>query len=171
MIDSDRKSPVPQAGMQRAVNFLDATGAMDVQLLARLEDAAVEALGILQGQGEVRVRIVSDSEMAAAHQRYKGQPGPTDVLTFDLSGGSELDVDILINRDEAGRQAASRGHPTEQELLLYTIHGILHCLGYDDHDEESAARMHEVEDRVLGELGVGVTYARPERAEGGKDGH
>jgi probable rRNA maturation factor len=62
--------------------------------------------------------------------------------------------------DEAGRQSAVRGHTVEQELLLYVVHGVLHCLGHDDHDPDAAARMHAEEDRVLAAVGVGVTYAR-----------
>lgn len=106
--------------------------------------------------------------MAAAHDRYKGELGTTDVLTFDLSDGpgSPLDVDILICADEAARQAAARGHGPERELLLYAIHGLLHCLGHDDHDPDQAAAMHTEEDRILTALGVGATYARPENGMG-----
>src|SRR6185369_8183115 len=96
------------------------------------------------------VRVVGDEEMAAAHQRFSGVAGTTDVLTFDLTeAGGALDVDLLVCFDEASRQAASRGHGVERELLLYVVHGVLHCLGHDDHEEAAAARMHAEEDRVL----------------------
>ena len=126
-----------------------------------LEERATEALAVLGAGGEVRVRAVGDAEMAAAHEKYSGVPGTTDVLTFDLGesdGG--LDTDILVCVDEAGRQSGVRGHTVEQELLLYVVHGVLHCLGHDDHDPDAAARMHAEEDRVLAAVGVGVTYAR-----------
>lgn len=126
-----------------------------------LVDQANLAMKSIASAGEVRVRIVNDAAMAAAHEAFSGIPGTTDVLTFDLGepGSGTLDVDILACYDEAVRQGAVRGHPPERELLLYIIHGTLHCLGHDDHDEAAAARMHAEEDRILQSIGVGVTYA------------
>jgi probable rRNA maturation factor len=121
---------------------------------------AAEALGHLASGGEVRARVVDDARMAEAHARYAGVEGTTDVLTFDLSGGDGLDADLLICLDEARRQGERRGHAPEQELLLYIVHGVLHCLGHDDHTEPDAARMHAEEDRVLSLIGVGATFAR-----------
>lgn len=110
--------------------------------------------------GEVRVRLVGDEEMSAAHERHKGQAGTTDVLTFDLSEQpGVLDVDILACVDEAARQAAQRGLAAERELLLYVVHGVLHCSGYDDHTEEQARAMHAREDELLEGIGVGATFA------------
>lgn len=109
---------------------------------------------------DVRVRLVADDEMADAHQRYADVPGTTDVLTFDLSGdGRTLDVDIMVCVDEARRQGERLGHETRRELLLYIVHGVLHCLGHDDHHDDDYRRMHDAEDRVLERLGVGRTFA------------
>jgi len=141
-------------------------GARESAWLIPRADAAVAHLGI---SGEIRVRVVADAEMAAAHAEYCGVEGTTDVLTFDMSSESDpagrpvLDVDIMACADEAARQAAGRGHGPERELLLYIVHGVLHCLGHDDHDEAAAAAMHAEEDRVLALIGVGPTYAVPER--------
>lgn len=125
--------------------------------LRGMSERAAEAVG---ARGEVRVRIVGDAAMAAAHERYKGVGGTTDVLTFDLSepGAGVLDVDILVCADEGARRGAEFGHPVERELLLYIVHGVLHCLGHDDCEEEAAARMHRAEDEVLSRIGAGATY-------------
>lgn len=122
--------------------------------------------------GEVRARVVADPQMAEAHLRYSGVPGTTDVLTFDLSdpgsaAAGRVDTDIYICADEARRQAASRGHGIDIELALYTIHGILHCLGFDDHDDESFAIMHQKEDQILTAIGVGPVFARQSASGGG----
>lgn len=137
-----------------------------------LVEKATAAAGVLAYAGEVRVRIVGDDEMAAAHEKYSGVPGTTDVLTFDLrddaSAGGPLDTDILVCVDEARRQAAALGLSVERELLLYIVHGVLHCLGFDDHDEAGHRAMHEEEDRVLEAIGVGRTFAAPEAGEGAR---
>lgn len=124
-----------------------------------LDVAPADPVGGTPGPS-LSVRLVGDVEMSAAHERYKGLAGTTDVLTFDLSDGEGLDADLLVCVDEARRQARARGHEEERELLLYVIHGVLHCLGHDDGDEVAAARMHAEEDRVLTAIGVGVTFAR-----------
>lgn len=152
-------------GMARcAVAIVGLDPGLHPWLVARLD----RALAMLGPTGEVRVRIVDDESMAAAHQQFSGVAGTTDVLTFDLSEGgrTELDVDILVCRDEAARQAAARGHEAQRELLLYMIHGVLHCLGHDDHDEAAAARMHAEEDRVLEAIGVGRTFGPVGQAGG-----
>ncbi|HNB58983.1 MAG TPA: rRNA maturation RNase YbeY [Phycisphaerales bacterium] len=123
---------------------------------------------------EVRVRLVRDDQMAAAHARHLSMDSTTDVLTFDLRDGDDdaradrpLDTDILVCVDEARRQAERRNVPVEREALLYVLHGVLHCLGEDDHDDDAYRRMHEREDQVLRALGVGETFALPEQSRPG----
>jgi len=136
--------------------------------------------------GTIAVRVVNDRVMRELHERYCGHRSTTDVLTFERAGGGgedgqvlgacasaanaadepsdcrRVDVDLVLCRDEAARQAAARGLPLERELLLYAIHGLLHCAGHDDHDPEAFARMHAEEDRILESIGVGRTFAAPE---------
>lgn len=149
------------------VDIADPERRLGADALRWLSEMAHRALDAMGAAGEVRVRIVGDGPMAAAHERYKGMSGTTDVLTFDLSepargagpaGGPVLDVDILICADEAARRGAEFGHAPERELLLYIVHGVLHCLGHDDGDDEAAARMHRAEDEVLARIGAGATY-------------
>ncbi len=109
----------------------------------------------------VAVRFVDATAMAQLHNRHCGIDGPTDVLTFP--GGAPpglVDADIAVCIDVAAQQASKRGHALRQELLLYIIHGVLHCAGYDDHAVEDARTMHAEEDRILTTIGVGVTFAR-----------
>jgi probable rRNA maturation factor len=150
-----------------SVELADPDGRLGPDARDWLARQAGAAMGLLNARGEVRVKVVGDAEMSAAHEEFLGEAGTTDVLTFDMTPPDEpLDVDILICADEAARQAAPRGHAPQQELLLYIVHGLLHCLGHDDHDPADAARMHAEEDRILESLGVGATYSRPAGAEG-----
>lgn len=157
----------------------DRSGEVTQSLRTTLADWLSGSLGVLGVGGEVRVAIVNDAEMAAAHHRYAGVTGTTDVLTFDLrrpdmdrppeqgdgpqASPDRLDVDILICIDEARRQSERRGHAVEHELLLYALHGVMHCLGHDDHDDAAYDRMHAEEDRVLEALGIGAVFSREER--------
>lgn len=135
------------------------SGWLDVQLAK-----AVELEGICVAQ--IALAIVADEEMAQLHEQYTGVAGTTDVLTFDLResgqdapGATALDADIILCLDEAARQASERGHPLRHEMLLYAVHGLMHLLGEDDHDEKAYQHMHAREDALLERLGVGRVFS------------
>ncbi len=143
-----------------AIMLIDPYDALDEPARSWLERCTTRLVDALSLRGDVRVKLLVDAEMSVAHERYKGIAGPTDVLTFDLSDeDGDLDVDLLVCTDEAHRRAADFDHGFEAEILLYIIHGILHCTGYDDHEEADAVAMHEAEDSILSEIGVGPVYA------------
>lgn len=109
------------------------------------------------------LRVVGDGEMGALHLAALGIPGPTDVLTFDSTPpapGSAIDVDIAVCIDEAARSVQGGTVSVEEELLLYAVHGLLHCAGFDDVTPEGAAAMHAEEDRILTAVGVGPIFTR-----------
>lgn len=177
--------PPRREGLLR-VEVADATGTVDHA--ADLGSALSRAGELLGARGEIRVRMAGDEEMARAHEEFAGVAGTTDVLTFDMIEPGEcegdgpsvvvregvievararaVDADILACVDEARRQGAARGHRVEDELLLYALHGLLHCLGHDDHDEGAYAAMHALEDAVLGRLGVGAVFSRDAKGAG-----
>ncbi|MEE2912229.1 MAG: rRNA maturation RNase YbeY [Planctomycetota bacterium] len=112
-------------------------------------------------QSKVTVRVVDDITMSQLHEKHSNDRTTTDVLTFD-NGSNELaiDADIAICSEVASRATCDQSHTLNEELLLYIVHGILHCVGFDDHDEESHLEMHEEEDRILTAIGVGPVWSR-----------
>ncbi len=159
--------------------LIDATRRLPPDALAWLADHSQRAMTHLHLLGEIRARIVDDSEMTEAHRRHCAVDGTTDVITFDLredttpQSNQPFDTDLILCLDEAQRQADLRNHPVERELLLYIVHAILHCLGHNDHDDQSYQIMHAREDEILAALGVGATFAvEPQRiAEPGARSH
>lgn len=167
--------PQPSAAPHVRLELTDATGRVAAPAAQRLLDLLGRAVPLAcnreahrtDGQpraGEVRVRIVDDAEMSAQHEEFTGISGTTDVLTFDMSSESDprgvplLDVDITVCLDEAARQGAKRRHTPEDELLLYALHGVLHCLGHDDHDDDAYRAMHAAEDEILAAIGATVRF-------------
>lgn len=114
----------------------------------------------------LNVVIVDDDAIADMHARFLDVEGTTDVITFDLSDAApdstarRIDGELYICLDEAARQAEKFDHSVEAELLLYAVHGLLHLLGYDDHDPENHRIMHDTEDQLLTAIGVGPVFAR-----------
>jgi probable rRNA maturation factor len=106
--------------------------------LIHLATATLEAEGA--STVELSVSLVGADEMADLHQRYLGEPGPTDVLSFPQDedapeDGRRLLGDVVI----CPQFAVGQGKDLEAELRLLLVHGILHLLGYD-HQEEAARR-------------------------------
>lgn len=94
------------------------------------------------------------------HRKFLGKAKITDVLSFDLSEPVEKSkvYDIIINIEQARRQAVKRGHSVQAETALYLVHGLLHQLGFDDLDASQARRMHLQEDQILNDAGFGNIY-------------
>ena len=90
-------------------------------------------------QSDLTIMFVDPDPIAELHMRWMNLEGPTDVMSFpmdELRPGDGKTVmegvlgDIVICPWVAAQQAAAAGHSTMQEMLLLTIHGILHLLGF-----------------------------------------
>ena len=53
---------------------------------------------------------------------------------------------------ESDAEAVKRKRTPMEEVLLYTVHGVLHLLGYDDHTPEDTKRMRAKETEIIEEL-------------------
>ena len=111
--------------------------------LSQLAGRTLEAEGV--ADGELSLSFVTDEEMADLHERYMGEPGPTDVLSFPM-GEDALLGDVVVCPREATRNNPDLG----SELRLLVIHGILHLLGYDHEDEEDRRVMWAKQEEYLG---------------------
>ena len=108
---------------------------------------------------ELSVLLVDERTMTELHERWMGEPGPTDVLAFpmdELRPGlvneePEEGVlgDLVLCPDIAAKQGETAGHGTEAEIELLTVHGILHLLGYDHAEPEEHKEMFGLQDELL----------------------
>ena len=85
--------------------------------------------------------------MRAVNKKYLGHDGLTDVLTFDF--GKSQQGEIIICPHIARTQARAYQTSTENEIILYVIHGILHLAGFDDHRPKDILKMREMEKELL----------------------
>lgn len=125
-----------------------------------VRDRLREAIGLIDRPvARITVSIIDDAEMSRLHKRHGGIDSSTDVLTFPMSDTqAPIEADIAVSVDVARRAAGELGHRVEHELLLYALHGVLHCAGFDDHSEKDYLTMHAEEDRILRAVGVGVVF-------------
>jgi probable rRNA maturation factor len=113
---------------------------------------------------ELSVLLVDERTMTDLHERWMGEPGPTDVLAFPMDelrpphlGGNRDDTgpepgllgDVVLCPQVAAEHAEKAGHSTQDELELLCVHGILHLLGYDHAEPEEHAVMFSTQDQLL----------------------
>ena len=113
---------------------------------------------------ELSVLLVDEQAMTDLHERWMGEPGPTDVLAFPMDelrpphlDGNRTDPapdpgllgDVVLCPQVAAEQAEKAGHSTQDELELLCVHGILHLLGYDHAEPEEHAAMFGTQDQLL----------------------
>ncbi len=96
--------------------------------------------------------ITGDQELAELNRRFRGQRGPTDVLSFPPAEGSAAPGELAISYDRAREQARQHGHRVEQEVRILMLHGVLHLAGYDH--EADQGEMGRVEARLRRRFGL-----------------
>lgn len=97
--------------------------------------------------------FVTDREIKKLNQRFLNNNYPTDVLSFPFNEktpeGRYYLGDIIISVPTAFRQCLNSPRGLEEELIILTIHGFLHLLGFDHgqglEEEEKKARKKFIE--------------------------
>lgn len=109
-------------------------------------------------QSDLTIMFVDPDPIAQLHMRWMNLEGPTDVMSFPMDelrpGDGKTPVegilgDIVICPWVAEQQALAAGHSTMAEMLLLTIHGILHLLGYDHGTPEQERQMFGLQRQLL----------------------
>ncbi len=129
-----------------------AKAGFDRALLARRARRALRAAE--QMRAELSLALVDDVAMAELNELHRGKRGPTDVLSFSLVEGAHSEFrgallgDVVIDIEQAARQARRARRTLDDELAKLMIHGVLHLLGHD-HEEDGQARRMRAEERRL----------------------
>ena len=109
-------------------------------------------------QSDLTILFVDPDPIAELHERWMSLEGPTDVMSFPMDelrpgdGKTTMEGvlgDLVICPWVAAQQAAAAGHSTMQEMMLLTIHGILHLLGYDHVTPEQERQMFGLQRKLL----------------------
>jgi probable rRNA maturation factor len=126
--------------------------------LVRLATFALDQLRI-HPLAELSILLVDEDTMSAYHQKYLGEPGPTDVLSFPMDelrppdDGEEPPVgllgDIVLCPAVTQRQAQEHQRSTSEEAEYLLVHGLLHLLGYDHSNPEEEAEMFGLTDKII----------------------
>ena len=124
---------------------------------------------------EVSLLFVDAPTIVQLRERFLGESGPTDVLSFPIDpepdhGGRSPDEggtgpggglasdedaipillgDVVVCPSIAARNASERSVAFEDEVALLVVHGLLHLLGMDHQADDEAERMEQREQQLL----------------------
>ncbi len=107
-------------------------------------------------QAVIGLAIVTDAAIQKMNRQYLNHDYPTDVLSFPLSSNSTelLEGEIAISFDTAQQRAKDYEWSTQNELLLYAIHGTLHLVGFLDKTLEERQEMRHQEKEILEKMNI-----------------
>lgn len=136
---------------------------VDTERLVQLATFALDALRI-HPQAELSILLVDEATMSAYHEKFMGEPGPTDVLSFPMDElrAPEPDEepplgllgDIVLCPTVTAAQAADSNRTPEEEADYLLVHGLLHLLGYDHAEPAEKKVMFDLNDKVVAAWGA-----------------
>ena len=136
---------------------------VDTERLVQLATFALDALRI-HPQAELSIVLVDEATMSAYHEKFMGEPGPTDVLSFPMDElrAPEPDDepplgllgDIVLCPTVTAAQAADSNRTPEEEADYLLIHGLLHLLGHDHAEPAEKKAMFDLNDKVIAAWGA-----------------
>lgn len=126
--------------------------------LVALARFALERLRI-HPQADLSILLVDEDTMASYHERFMGEPGPTDVMSFPMDELRAPDHDeeppigllgdIVLCPQVTERQAAENGREPDAEAEYLLVHGLLHLLGHDHAEAEEKRIMFGIKDNII----------------------
>ena len=136
---------------------------------AAIAESAFPQLGQTERPVELSVRLTGDEEVRALNSQWRGKDKATNVLSFPMVEESDLSEanvagpeillgDIVLARGVCEREAAEKAIPVTRHATHLLVHGTLHLLGYDHHQDDEAADMEAREVRALARLGIEDPY-------------
>jgi probable rRNA maturation factor len=88
----------------------------------------------------ISVTLTGNSEIQELNKKHLNRDNPTDVLSFNinekLEDGTFYLGDVVVNTEQAEKQAKEYGNTKEEEISELVGHGVLHLLGVDHLGED-----------------------------------
>ncbi len=138
------------------------------QLVETAALATLNAVGESAADYQISVLACDDDRIADLNSRFRNRPQITDILSWPSvdSFSAAIDEqaneipsmkflgDLAISWTCCRRDADLAGRNFNDHLTHLLVHGVLHLLGFEHSDGNSAKKMEEIEIRVLATLNI-----------------
>jgi probable rRNA maturation factor len=142
------------------VAVVDQTGTLSSP--AAVAALAQEVLTAEGSRGSFSLALIGEAAMTDLNRRYRGEEGPTDVLSFvegeeedswptaapEDQGDEDASIwpslgEVVICPSVVRRYALEEGSTPDRQLGWTVVHGTLHLLGYDHEHDRGEMRARE----------------------------
>ena len=107
----------------------------------------MDALGYSIDQ--LTYNFVSKKKLLEINQQFLQHHTHTDIISFDYSKNKSLRAEFFISLWAVSQSAKESSQTIENETIRVIIHGLLHCLGYNDDTEMNKNEMRALEDKFI----------------------
>ncbi len=129
------------------VNEFDENKKYD-KTIKKILKSAYKHLG-LREKTIINIVLVNNEKIKELNNTYRNIDNETDVLSFENTYDLYEIGDVFISIPKALSQAEEYKHSFLRELAFLSLHGFLHCLGYDHLNKEDETEMFKIQDEIL----------------------
>ncbi len=102
----------------------------------------------------VVIHYVTKNKISQIHQDFFDDPSPTDCISLPIDSPKDdhpfsVLGEVFVCPKVALEYTEGSSADPQEETLLYTIHGLLHLLGFDDISTKDRAVMRREEKKAL----------------------
>ena len=98
---------------------------------------------------DISVLFVGDVLMKKLNTQFLKHRYTTDILTFNYGTRSKVQSEVIINLQEAKRNAKKFNVSRRNEVIRLIVHGTLHAIGYTDTTPRSRKKMHQMQEQIV----------------------
>ena len=100
----------------------------------------------------IYITFISDYKMKKINNEYRQKNTSTDVLSFNYENSSNNILgEILISMNYCKKNILKNKNSLSKEVIILSIHGILHLLGYDHDNLKNEKTMFELQEKLYSE--------------------
>jgi len=124
---------------------------LDLDKIRRIARTVLDSENVDKNTG-INIMFVRDPLIKKFNLEYFNKNQPTDVISFPDKEHDKFNNsagDIIISVDRALEFSSENSVDIDEELTRYIIHGLLHCLGYEDTSSKKKGEMFRRQEQII----------------------